>query len=94
MSPSKAGRTNARNTSGKRTRGVRVRTIVKLGLVLEGELYQRMGALQAQLLGDGGALVLDGAVVEPKRLGDLLAGLRFGNQAKDVALPLAQHCER
>ena len=65
-----------------------------LRLVLEGELHQGVAALQAELLRDGRALVFDRAVMEPERLGNLLAGLRFGNQAKDVTLALVQRGQR
>src|SRR5206468_7504125 len=56
----------------------------------ERELHQRVTALQAQLLRDDRALVLDGAVVDTQRLGNLLAGLRFGNQPEDLALTFGQ----
>ena len=89
---------NARHPYGRLTCVVRILTTGRRGselrLVLEGELHQGVAALQSELLRDGGAQVLDGAVVEPERLRNLLAGLRFGDQAKDVTLAFVQRRQR
>ena len=57
-----------------------------LGLVFERELQDGIVAAEAQLLRDVHAMVLDCAVVDEERVGDLFARLSGRDQPKNPAL--------
>src|SRR5262245_39735010 len=84
---------------GERTRGPREthdrREVLhggsQLGLVVEGEFEEGVGSLEAELLADGGALVLDRPVVNTERRADLLARFRFCDQLQDLAVTVGEH---
>src|SRR5262245_1810302 len=66
----------------------------KFGLMLEGELDQRVAAVQFEFSGDVVAMMFNGADTDAQFSGDAAAGLAFGDQFQDAAFGGRELVER